>query len=142
MLWTHPVSAHTTPNAKRTGNVNLDTARYSTMRPDADQQGICLADGVWQSIFLLDALCQGIFLLYAAMSRHFPSGHSCVRAFSFWMQPCQGIFLLDAAVSGHFPTGRVWTTRVMAAQSRWLSRCGTLQQILGSHSQTRSRFQV
>jgi len=72
-----------------------------------------------------------------------------VRAFSFWTQPCQGIFLLDAAVSGHFPSGRcrvrangVWTTRVMAPRSRWLSRHGTSQQILLSHSQTRSGFQA
>ena len=72
-----------------------------------------------------------------------------VRAFSFWTQPCQGIFLLDAAVSGHFPSGRscirangIWTTPVMAPRSRWLSRHGTSQQILLSHSQTRSGFQV
>jgi len=67
-----------------------------------------------------------------SVSGHFPSGHSRVRAFSFWMQPCQGIFLLDAAVSEHFPSGRscvrangVRTTRVMAPQSRCLSRHGT-----------------
>jgi len=72
-----------------------------------------------------------------------------VRAFSFWTQPCQGIFLLDAAVSGHFPSGRsrvrangVRMTRVMAPRSRWLSRHGTSQQILLSHSQTRSGFQA
>jgi len=72
-----------------------------------------------------------------------------VRAFSFWAQPCQGIFLLDAAVSGHFPSGLsrvrangIWTTRVMAPWSRWLSRHGTSQQILMSHSQTRSGFQA
>jgi len=72
-----------------------------------------------------------------------------VRAFSFWMQLCQGIFLLDAAVSGHFPSGcsrvranSVWTTGVMAPRSRWLSRHGTLLQILLSHSQTRSGFQA
>ena len=84
-LWTHPGSAHTAPNAKRTGNVNLDAARHGTMRPDAARHGICLPDGAWQGIFVLDARCQGIFLLDA------------------W---CQGIFLLDAAVSGHFPSGR------------------------------------
>jgi len=117
-LWTHAVSAHTAPNAKRTGNVNSDAARHGTVRPDADCHGICLPDGTWQSIFLLDTLYQGIFLLDVAVSGHFPSGRSHVRAFSFWTHPCQGIFLLDAAVSGHFPTGRVWTMRVMAAWSR------------------------
>jgi len=76
------------------------------------------------------------------VSGHFPSGPSHVRAFSFWTQPCQGIFRLDPAVSEYSPTGRVWTTRVMAARSRRLSWCGTSQQILGSHSQTRSGFQA
>jgi len=76
------------------------------------------------------------------VSGHFPSGCSRVRAFSFWTQPCQGIFLLDAAVSGHFPTGRIRMTYVMAAQSHWLSRHEMSQQILGSHSQTRSKFQA
>jgi len=83
------------------------------------------------------------------VSGHFPSGRSRVRAFSFWTQPCQGIFLLDAAVSGHFPSGRshvrangIRTTRVMAPWLRWLSRHGTSQQILASHSQTRSGFQA
>jgi len=72
-----------------------------------------------------------------------------VTAFSFWTQLCQGILLQDAAVSGHFPSARcrvrangVWTTRVMAPQSRWLSRHGISQQILLSHSQTRSGFQA
>jgi len=54
----------------------------------------------------------------------------------------QGIFLLDAAVSGHFPTGHIQTTRVMAPWSHWLSRHRTSQQILASHSQTRSGFQA
>ena len=72
-LWTHPVSAHTAPNAKRTGNVNSDATRHGTVRPDADHHGICLPDGAWQGIFLLDALCQGIFLLDAAVSGHFPT---------------------------------------------------------------------
>ena len=99
-LWTHPGSTHTAPNAKRTGNVNSDAARHGTMLPDAARHGICLPDGAWQRIFVLDARCQGIFLLDAqcqgiflldtAVSGHFPSGHSCVRAFSFWMQLCQG----------------------------------------------------
>jgi len=128
MLWTHPGSAHTTPNAKRTGNVNSDASRHGMMRPDAARHGICLPDGAWQGIFVLDARCQGIFLLDAR---------------------CQGIFLLDAAVSGHFPSGRsrvrangIRTTRVMAPWLRWLSRHGTSQQILASHSQTRSGFQA
>jgi len=93
----HPVSAHTAPNAKRTGNVNLDAARHGTVRPATDRHGICLLDGAWQGIFLLDTLCQRIFLLDAAVSGHFPSGRSRVWAFSFWTQPCQGIFLLDAS---------------------------------------------
>jgi len=148
-LWTHPGSAHTTPNAKRTGNVNSDAARHGTMRPDAARHGISLPDVAWQGIFvldarcqgiflldvrcqgifLLDARCQGIFLLDAAVSGHFcsghtvsghfPSGRSCVRAFSFWAQPCQGIFLLDAAVSGHFPSG---CSRVRAF-SFWTQPC-------------------
>jgi len=127
-LWTHPGSAHTARNAKRTGNVNSDAARHGTMRPDAAHYGICLPDGAWQGIFVLDARCQGIFLLDAR---------------------CQGIFLLDAAVSGHFPSGRsrvrangIRMTRVMAPWLRWLSRYGTSQQILASHSQTRSGFQA
>jgi len=158
-LWTHPGSAHTAPNAKHTGNVNLDTARHSTMRPDAARHRICLPDGALQGIFvldaccqgifLLDARCQGIFLLDAAVSGYFPSGRSHVRAFSFWTQPCQGIFLLDAAMSGHFPSGRsrvrangIRTTRIMAPWLCWRSRHGTSQQILASYSQTRSRFQA
>jgi len=83
------------------------------------------------------------------VSGHFPSGRSRVRAFSFWTQPCQGIFLLDVAVSGHFPSGRsrvrangIQTTRVMAPWLRWLSSHGISQQILASHSQTRSGFQA
>jgi len=84
-----------------------------------------------------------------SVSGHFPSGLSRVRAFYFWTQPCQGIFLLDAAVSGHFPSGGsrvrangIRTMRVMAPWLRWLSRHGTSQQILASHSQTRSGFQA
>jgi len=105
-LWIHPGSAHTAPNAKRTCNVNSDAARHGTMRPGAARHGISLPDGAWQGIFVLDAWCQGIFLLDAAVSGHFPSGRSLVRAFSFWTQPCQGIFLLDAAVSGQMASGR------------------------------------
>ena len=74
MLWTHPVSTHTAPNTKRTGIVNSNAARHSTVRLDADRHGICLPNRAWQSIFLLGA----------AMSGHFPSGRSRVRAFSYW----------------------------------------------------------
>jgi len=91
---------------KRTGNVNSDAARHGTVhsdtvcqdavRPDAARHGICLSDGV----------CQGIFLLDAAVSGHFPSGHSRVRAFSFWTQLCQTIFLLGTAVSGQMASGQ------------------------------------
>jgi len=63
---------------------------------DAAGHGICLPDGA----------CQGIFLLDAAVSGHFPSGRSHVRAFSFWMQPCQSIFLLGAAMSGQMVSRR------------------------------------
>ena len=117
-LWSHPGRAHTAPNAKRTCNVNSDAARNGTVhsdivcqgamcreaarhgtvhsdalcqgavRPDAAPHGICLPDGV----------CQGIFLLDAAVSEHFPSGCSRVRA------------------------NGVRTTRVMAPRSRRLSR--------------------
>ena len=86
MLWTHPGRAHTAPNAKRTGNVNSDAARH----------GICLPDRACQIIFLLDATVSG----------HFPSGRSCVRAFSFGTQPCKCIFLLGAAMSGQMASGR------------------------------------
>jgi len=99
--------------------LNLDADRYGTVRPEAVRHGICLPDGAWQGIFVLDVRCQGIFLLDAAVSGHFPSGRSRVRAFSFWTQPCQGIFLLDAAVSGHFPSGR---SRVRAF-SFWTQLC-------------------
>jgi len=129
-LWTYPGSAHTAPNAKRTGNVNSDGAHHGTMRPDAARHGICLPDGAWQGIFVLDARwqgiflrdarcqgiflldarcqgifllearCQGIFLLDAAVSGHFPSGRSHVRAFSFWTQLCQGKWHLDDVCHG------------------------------------------
>jgi len=127
MLWTHPGSAHTAPNAKRTGNVNSDAAPHGTMRPDAARYGICLPDGAWQGIFvldarcqgifLLDAQCQGIFLLDAAMSGHFPSGRSRVRAFSFWTQPCQGKWHLDDACHGTVVTLAV-KARNIAANTR------------------------
>ena len=92
-----------------------------------------------RAFFFWTQPCQDIFLLDAAVSGHFPFGHSCIRAFSFWTQPCQGIFLLDtwcqgiflldarcqgiflldAAVSGHFPSGR---SRVRAF-SFWTQSC-------------------
>ena len=79
---------------------NSDPDRHGTVCPDAVCHGICLLDRVWQGIFLLDARCQGIVLLDAAVSRHFPSEHSCVRAFSFWTQPCQGKWHPDDACHG------------------------------------------
>jgi len=98
--------------------LNSDADRHGTVRPDAVRHGICLPDGAWQGIFVLDARCQGIFLLDAAVSGHFLSGRSRVRA------------------------NGIRTTRVMAPWLRWLSRHGTSQQILASHSQTRSGFQA
>jgi len=106
MLWTYPGRAHTAPNAKRTGNVNSDTARHGTVHSDAVYQGVMCPDPARHGICLLDGACQGIFLLDAALSGHFPSGHSRVREFSFWMQPYQSIFLLGAAVSGQLASGR------------------------------------
>jgi len=86
----------------------------------------------------------GHFPSGCTVSGHFPSGCSRVRAFSFWMQPCQGIFLLDAALSGRsrVRANGIRTMHVMAPWLRWLSRHGTSQQILASHSQTRSGFQA
>jgi len=86
--------------------LNSDADRHGTVHPDAVRHGICLPDGAWKGIFILNARCQGIFLLDAAVSGHFPSGHSRVRAFSFWMQPRQRILLLYAAVSGQMASGR------------------------------------
>ena len=141
-LWTYPISAHTAPNAKRTGNVNLDAACHGTIRPDTDRHGICLPDGAWKGIFLLDPLCQGIFLLDPLCQGIFLLDAPCQGIFLLDAL-CQGIFLLNTAVSGYFPTGRVRTTCVMAPRSRWLSRHRTSQQILlASHSQTRSGFQA
>ena len=87
MLWTYPGRAHTAPNAKRTGNVNSDAVRHGTMHSDAICQGTVRLDTACHGISLPDGAYQGIFLLDAAMSGHFPSGRSCVRAFSFWAQP-------------------------------------------------------
>ena len=77
-------------DAVRHGTVHPDAARHGTVCPDAARHGICLLDGA----------CQGIFLLDAAVSGHFPSGHSRVRAFSFWMQLCQGKWRLDDTCHG------------------------------------------
>jgi len=105
-LWTHPSRAHTAPNVKCTGNVNSDAARHGTVHSDAICQGAVHPDAARHGICLLDRVCQGIFLLDAAVSGHFPSGRSRVRAFSFWTQPCQSIFLLGAAVSEQMASGR------------------------------------
>jgi len=117
-LWTHTGRAHTAPNAKRTGNVNSDAARHGTMHSDAICQGAMYLDTALHGICLPDGVCKGIFLLDAAVSEHFPSGRSRVRA------------------------NDIQRTHIMVPRSRCLSRHGTSQQILLSHSQTRSRFQV
>ena len=99
-------SGHTRRSGRfRRNLLNSDADRHGTVRPDAVRHGIYLPDGAWQGIFVLDTRCQGIFLLDAAVSGHFPSGRSRVRAFSFWTQPCQSIFLLDAAVSEQMASG-------------------------------------
>ena len=118
-LWTHPVSAHTAPNAKRTGNVNSDAARHGTVRPDTDRHGIYLPDRAWQGIFLLDALCQGIFLLDAAVSGYFPSGRSRVRVFSYWTRPddtCHGSMVMLAVKAQNITAN----TRVAFANTQWV----------------------
>ena len=86
--------------------LNSDTVRHGTVLPDASRHGTVRLDAARHGICLPDGACQGIFLLDAAVSEHFPSGHSCVRAFSFWTQLYQGIFLLGAAVSGQMASGR------------------------------------
>jgi len=63
--------------------LNSDADRHGTVRSDAVRHGICLPDRAWQGILVLDTRCQGIFLLDVAVSGHFPSGRSRVRAFSF-----------------------------------------------------------
>jgi len=98
--------------------LNSDADRHGTVHPDTVRHGICLLDRAWQGIFLLDTWCQDIFLLDAAVSGYFPSGRSRVRS------------------------NGIRTMRVMALWLCWLSRQGTSQQILASHSQTRTRFQV
>ena len=97
--------------------LNSDADRHGTVRPDTVRHGICLPDGGWQGIFVLDVRCQGIFLLDAAVSGHFPSGRSRVRAFSFWTQPCQGKCHLDDACHGTVVTLAV-KTRNIAANTR------------------------
>jgi len=86
-LWTHPGSAHTAPNAKRTGNVNSDAAGHGTMHLDA------------------------------AVSGHFSSRRSHVRAFSFWTQPCQGKWHPDDVCHGTVVTLAV-KARNIAANTR------------------------
>jgi len=86
--------------------LNSDVVHHGTLHPDAAHHGTVRPDAARHSICLPDRACQGIFLLDAAVSGHFPSGRSCVRAFSFWTQPSQGIFLLDTAVKGQMASGR------------------------------------
>jgi len=104
----------------------------------------------WHGICLSDGACQGIFFLDAALSGHFLLDRTCQGIFLL-DAAVSGNFLLDTAVSGYFPSGRshiralptgrsrdrangIRTTRVMAPRSCWLSRHGTSQQILSSHS--------
>jgi len=97
--------------------LNSDADRHGTVRLDAVRNGICLPDGAWQGIFVLDTRCQGIFLLDAAVSGHFPSGRSRVRAFSFWTQPCQGKWHPDDTCHGTMVTLAV-KARNIAANTR------------------------
>jgi len=80
--------------------LNLHAVRHGTVNPDAAHHGTVHPDAAHHGIGLPDATCQGISLLDAAMSRHFPSGRSCVRAFSFWTQPCQGKWCPDDTCHG------------------------------------------
>ena len=113
-LWTHPGRAPTTPNTKRTGNVNSDAARHNTVRSDAACQGAVHPDTSRYCICLPDRACQGIFLLDAAVSGHFPSGRSRVRAFSFWAQPCQGKWRPNDACYGTTVTLSVKVQNIIA----------------------------
>jgi len=92
--------------------------RTGNVNSDAAHHSPMHPDGARHGICLQYGVWQGIFLLDAAVSGYFPSGCSCVRANGIWM------------------------IRVMAPWLRWLSRHGTVQQILALHSQTRSRFQT
>jgi len=63
--------------------------------------------------------CQGIFLLDAAMSVHFPSGRSRVRAFSYWTRPddaCQGTTFTLAVKARNIAAN----TRVVFANTQWV----------------------
>ena len=113
-LWTDPGRAHTIPNAKRTGNGNSDTATHGTVDLDAVCQGAVRAEAARHDICLPDGTCQGIFLLDAAMSGHFPSGRSCVRAFSFWAQPRQGKWRPDDTCHGTTVTLSVKAWNIVA----------------------------
>jgi len=73
-LWMHPGRAPTTPNAKRTGNVNSDAACHGTVHSDAICQGAVRLDAARHGICLPDGACQGIFLLAAAVSEQMASG--------------------------------------------------------------------
>ena len=121
-LWKHPCRAHTTPNMKRTGNVNWDAARDGTVHSDAVCPGAMRLDAARHGTVHSEAICQGAVCPDAAH-------HGiCLED-----RACQGIFLRDAAVSEHRPSGRsrirangVRTMRVMAPRSRCLSRHRTL----------------
>ena len=113
-LWTHPGRAHTAPNAKRTGKVNSDAVHHCTMHSDAVCPGAVLPDTARHGICLPDGACQGIFLLDAAVSGHFPSGRSCVRAFSFWAEQCQGKWRPDDACHGTMVTLSVKARNIIA----------------------------
>jgi len=114
-LWTHPGRAHAAPNAKRTGNVNLDAARHGTMhsdavcqgtmRPDAARHGIRCPDAVGTASAYGTGPVRAFFFLDAALSGHFLQDGACQGIFLL-DAAVSGHFLLDAAVSGHFPSGR------------------------------------
>ena len=79
---------------------NSDAVRHGTVHPDVARQGTVHLDTARDGICLPDGMCQGMFLLDAAMSGHFPSEGSHIRAFSFWTQPCQGKWGLDDMCHG------------------------------------------
>jgi len=79
------------------------------MRPDTGRHSVCLLDGVWLGIFLLDT----------AMSGYFPSGHSCVRAFSYWTHladTCQGTMVTLAVKVQNIAAN----TRFAFANTQWV----------------------
>ena len=96
------------------GAVRPDEARYGSGHSDAICQGTVRLDTAHHSICLLDGACQGIFLLDAAVSGHFPSGRSGVRAFSFWVQTCQGKWHPDDACHGTMVTLSVKARNIIA----------------------------